>query len=241
MAPAGAGIAPATRTDVGGRWRHQPRRCIRRHSAAAAAVTATGAPLRTGVIYFPNGAIPASWWPTGAGQTYELNKTMDPLEKLKYKFQVIGGLQDLSGNGGADGGGDHARATSTFLTGVRIKKTGGKDYYAGTSFDQIIAKNVGYVTPYNSLELSCDTIRNAGACDTGYACIYQHNLAWSSPTSPMTPEVNPRQLFERLFGTGGTAQERMQSLILRQQQQRLRPRLRRRRNQEHREATGQQR
>jgi hypothetical protein len=187
--------------------------------AAGAAVTATGAPLRTAVIYFPNGAIPATWWPTGAGETFALNKTMEPLKDLQYKMQVLGGLDDVSANPGLDGGGDHARANSTFLSGVRIKKTGGKDYHCGVSFDQVIAKSVGHVTPYASLELSCDTIRNAGACDTGYSCIYEHNLAWSGPTTPVTPEVNPRLLFERLFGTGSPS-ERTQNLIMRQKQQR---------------------
>jgi hypothetical protein len=190
------------------------------NGAAGAAVTATGAPLRTAVIYFPNGAIPATWWPTsGSGKDYVLNKTMEPLAALKDKFQVLGNLNDVSANPGPDGGGDHARANATFLSGVRIKKTGGKDFHAGTSFDQVIAKSIGYVTPYPSLEISCDTIRNAGACDTGYACIYEHNLAWSSPTTPLTPEVNPRLLFERLFGTG-SPKDRMANLILRQKQQR---------------------
>jgi hypothetical protein len=187
-------------------------------AAGAAAVTATGAPLRTAVIYFPNGAIPANWWPTGAGTSFALNKTMEPLESLKDKFQIIGGLGDVAANPGPDGGGDHARANSTFLSGVRIKKTSGRDYYSGVSFDQVIAKNVGHLTPYSSLEISCDSVRNAGSCDTGYSCIYEHNLAWSSPTTPMTPEVNPRLLFERLFGAG-SPKERTQNLAMRQRQQ----------------------
>jgi hypothetical protein len=187
-------------------------------SAAAAAVTATGAPLRTAVIYFPNGAIPGAWWPTGADKDFALNKTMEPLASLKDKIQVLGGLGDVAANPGADGGGDHARANSTFLSGVRIRKTSGRDFQSGVSFDQVIAKNVGYTTPYSSLEISCDTVRNAGDCDTGYSCIYEHNLAWSSPTTPVTPEVNPRLLFERLFGVG-SPQERAKNLIARQRQQ----------------------
>ena len=94
--------------------------------AALPATTASGAPLRTGFIYFPNGAIPANWWPTGDGKDYVLNKSMEPLAALKDKIQVFGGLGDVSANGGADGGGDHARANATFLSGMRIKKTGGK-------------------------------------------------------------------------------------------------------------------
>jgi hypothetical protein len=128
-------------------------------------------------------------------------------------------LTDLSALGGADGGGDHARAGGTFLTSVRIKKTGGADFHAGVSVDQVMAQQVGQVTPFRSLELSCDTIQNAGECDSGYACIYQHNLAWSSATSPISPETNPRLLFERLFGTG-TPDERKQNMRRRQEQQR---------------------
>ena len=183
------------------------------------ATTATGAPLRTAYIYFPNGAIPAAWWPTGEGKDYVLNKTMEPLAPLKDKIQVFGGLGDVSANGGPDGGGDHARANATFLSGVRIKKTGGADFRAGISADQIMAQHIGLVTPFRSLELSCDVLQNAGTCDTGYSCVYQHNLAWSSPTTPLTPEVNPRFLFERLFGAG-PRNERKQNLLLRQQQQR---------------------
>jgi hypothetical protein len=185
---------------------------------ALRATTATGAPLRTAFIYFPNGAIPGSWTPTGEGKDYVLNETMQPLAALKDKIQVFGGLNDLSANPGSDGGGDHARANGTFLTGVRIKKTGGNDFHAGVSADQVMAQQIGLITPFRSLELSCDIVQNIGACDTGYACVYQHNLAWSSPTTPLTPEVNPRLLFERLFGSG-PRNERQKNLVLRQQQQ----------------------
>jgi len=200
-----------------------PRRLFGADAPAGAevlhATTATGAPLRTAFVYFPNGAIPASWLPSGEGKDYTLNKTMEPLAKVKDKIQVFGGLTDLSATPGADGGGDHARANGTFLTGVRIKKTGGNDFHAGVSADQIMAQQIGMITPFRSLELSCDIVQNFGACDTGYACVYQHNLAWSSPTTPMTPEVNPRLLFERLFGAGPRS-ERKQNLALRQEQQR---------------------
>jgi hypothetical protein len=183
------------------------------------ATTATGAPLRTAFIYFPNGVIQDSWWPTTEGKDFELNRTLAPLAKVKDKLQVLGGLDDYSANAGADGGGDHARAQGTFLTGTRIKKTNGTDVYAGISADQMMAQQIGLLTPFRSLELSCDLIINAGGCDTDYSCIYQHNLSWSSPTVPMTPEVNPRLLFERLFGAG-SPQERAKNLAVRQQQQR---------------------
>src|SRR5205085_4398506 len=93
-----------------------------------AATTATGVPLRTAFLYVPNGAIPAAWWPTGSGKEFELNRTMKPLEKMKDHIQIFGGLDDVSANGGPDGGGEHARANGTFLTGVRIKKTNGADF-----------------------------------------------------------------------------------------------------------------
>ena len=184
-----------------------------------AATTGTGAPLRSAFLYFPNGAIPSAWWPTGTGTDFVLNRTMEPLAKVKEHIQVLGGLGDLSANGGADGGGDHARANATFLSGVRIKKTNGADFHAGTSIDQVMARQIGLLTPFRSLEISCDTVLNVGTCDTEYACVYQHNLAWSTPTTPLTPEVNPRALFERMFGAG-TPKERAQNLQARQQQKR---------------------
>ena len=184
-----------------------------------AATTATGAPLRSAFLYFPNGAIPSAWWPANTGADFALNRTMEPLAKVKEHLQVLGGLGDLSANGGPDGGGDHARANATFLTGVRIKKTNGADFQAGVSIDQVMARQIGLLTPFRSLELSCDTVLNVGTCDTEYACVYQHNLAWSTPTTPLTPEVNPRALFERMFGAG-TPKERAQNLLIRRQQKR---------------------
>lgn len=183
------------------------------------ATTATGAPLRTAFLYFPNGAIPNAWWPKGTGNDYQLNRTMEPLEGLKNKFQILAGLNDVSANPGNDGGGDHARANSTFLTGVRIKKTNGADYRAAISADQVMAQQVGLVSPFRSVEISCDVVLNVGSCDTDYACVYQHNLSWSSPTTPLTPEVNPRSFFERLFGRG-TPNERARNLEVRRQQKR---------------------
>jgi hypothetical protein len=187
--------------------------------ARQVATTATGAPLRTAFLYFPNGAIPSAWWPAETGANFALNRTMAPLANVRQHLQVLGGLTCLSANAGSDGGGDHARANGTFLTGVRIKKTNGADFRAGVSADQAMAQQIGLLTPFRSLELSCDTILNVGTCDTDYACVYQHNLAWSSPTMPLTPEVNPRLLFERMFGAG-TPKERAENLVIRQQQKR---------------------
>lgn len=183
-----------------------------------AATTAAKAPVRMAVLYVPNGIIPSAWWPEKAGADFALPDTLQPLEKLRDKFQLISGLQDLSANPGPDGAGDHARAGGTFLTGVRIKKTAGSDIHAGVSIDQVVAQKIGHLTRFPSLELSCDSVRKAGDCDSGYSCAYAYNLAWRSANQPLTPEPNPRLVFERLFGTGSRA-ERINNLKRRQQEQ----------------------
>jgi hypothetical protein len=172
------------------------------------AATAAGAPLRTAFLYIPNGAIPAAWWPTGEGADFKWGRTLEPLEKCRSFVQVLGELDHHTAEAGPDGGGDHARGGGTFLTGVRLKKSA-TDIRAGTSIDQIIAQEVGHLTRFPSLELSCDPgTRTTGACDTGYSCAYQFNLSWSTPTSPKTPEANPRLVFERLFGAGKPGERR---------------------------------
>jgi hypothetical protein len=181
------------------------------------ATTATGAPLRAAFLYFPNGAIPRSFWPKNEGKDYDLAPTLAPLAHLRDSFQVLGELDHKNAEAGPDGAGDHARANGTFLTGVRVRKSA-TDIHAGISIDQRIAAEVGHVTRMPSIELSCDPGRSTGSCDSGYSCAYQFNLSWSSPTSPMTPEANPRQVFERLFGAGAPG-ERAASLQRRRQQQ----------------------
>jgi len=170
--------------------------------AARLAVTGSGAPLRMGFVYFPNGAIQSGWWPTGEGKDFMLADTMQPLIPVKDQLQILGGMDHVNATPGPDGAGDHARASGTFLTGVRVKKTAGSDIHAGVSIDQLVARQVGHLTRFSSLELTCDAVRKAGNCDSGYSCAYQYNLAWSSPTTPVAPEPNPRLLFERLFGAG---------------------------------------
>src|SRR5262245_52468657 len=188
-------------------------------AANALATTESGAPLRMACVYFPNGAIQDAWWPKGEGKDFQFSRTMQPLEKLKDQLQVLGGLDHVNATPGPDGAGDHARASGTFLTGVRVKKTAGADIHAGISIDQVVANQVGHLTRFPSLELTCDAVRKSGNCDSGYSCAYQYNLAWRSPTQPVAPEPNPRLLFERLFGAG-THGERRESLLRRQQQQR---------------------
>ena len=188
-------------------------------AAGRLAASSTGAPLRMVFVYFPNGAIQSAWWPNGEGQNFELARTMQSLAPVKNQVQILGGLDHVNATPGPDGAGDHARASGTFLTGVRVKKTAGADIHAGISIDQVVANQVGHLTRFPSLELTCDAVRKSGNCDSGYSCAYQYNLAWRSPTQPVAPEPNPRLLFERLFGAGAPG-ERKESLSRRQQQQR---------------------
>jgi len=166
----------------------------------------TGAPLRMAFLYFPNGVNQEHWWPKGEGAEFELGQTMESLAALKHRVQILGGLEHRHATAGNDGAGDHARANGTFLTGVRVKKTAGADIRAGVSIDQVAAEQVGHLTRFPSLELTCDSVRRSGNCDSGYSCAYQHNLSWRSPTMPMPPEPNPRQVFERLFGAGSASE-----------------------------------
>src|SRR5262245_17045690 len=117
-------------------------------AAGNLAKTSTGAPLRMGFVYFPNGAIQSTWWPKSEGKDFELNRTMQPLEKVKHQLQVLGGMDHVNSTPGPDGAGDHARASGTFLTGVRVKKTAGSDIHAGISIDQVVAHPVRHVTRF---------------------------------------------------------------------------------------------
>lgn len=203
LLPAGSGKALAAITEgAGGRL----------------ATTATGAPLRMAWVYVPNGAISSAWWPEGDERNFTLNQTMAPLAKLKEKIQIVSGFDCMEAAPGPDGGGDHARAAGSFLTGVRAKKSS-TDVRAGVSIDQLAAKQIGHLTAFPSLELTCDDVRTTGSCDSGYACSYQFNLAWRSATNPVVPEPNPRLLFERLFGTGAPG-ERNENFKKRTAQQR---------------------
>jgi hypothetical protein len=189
------------------------------YSPSAFAASKKFAPTRMAFVYVPNGAIPAAFWPAGEpGAGFALSPTLLPLSNVHKQLQVISGLQDLSANAGADGAGDHARASATFLTGVRIKKTAGSDIRAGVSIDQVVANQIGHLTRFSSLELTCDAVRKSGDCDSGYACAYEYNLAWRSHNQPLSPEHNPRFVFERLFGAGAP-RERVANLKRRQAEQ----------------------
>ena len=187
--------------------------------AFAKAVAKQAAPVRMGYVYVPNGAIPDQWWPAGnGGADYQLSPTLAPLVNVRRQMQVISGLADVSADPGPDGAGDHARASGTYLTGVRIKKTAGSDIKAGASIDQVVARKIGHLTRFASLELTCDVVRKSGECDSGYACAYEYNLAWQSANQPLAPEHNPQFAFERLFGDGPRT-ERVANLKRRESEQ----------------------
>lgn len=181
-----------------------------------AGLTASGAPLRMAFMSIPNGVQQKHWFPTSG---FKLNTSMQPLEPLKNKLQVIGGLGHENATAGRDGAGDHARSSATYLTGARARKTAGRDIFVGQSIDQVAAARMQGKTRFSSLELSCESARNSGSCDSGYACAYQYNLSWSTPTTPVTPESNPRLVFERLFGAGSRKQ-RQSNLARRQETER---------------------
>ncbi|HEY0455031.1 MAG TPA: DUF1552 domain-containing protein [Verrucomicrobiae bacterium] len=164
-------------------------------------------------VYVPNGANMADWTPKAAGSEFELPYILSPLEPVKNELTVLSGLAHSNGWAGPDGAGDHARASATFLTACRAKKTQGADIHVGVSVDQIAAQKVGRATRFASLELGCDRGKQTGNCDSGYSCAYSFNIAWKTPSTPLPPEVNPRQLFDRLFGGlagSGGAQNRAQ-------------------------------
>ena len=171
-------------------------------TSSGLAMTPSGVPLRMAFLYVPNGVNTEKWLPSGFGSQYQLSESLAELATFKDRMQIIRGLEHKNGTAGEDGPGDHARAGATFLTGARPRKTGGSNIHLGVSVDQLAAQHVGAETRFKSLELSCDEARVSGQCDSGYACAYQFNLSWRSPTVPVAAESNPRFVFERLFGEG---------------------------------------
>lgn len=169
--------------------------------AASVPNAAKAAPLRMAFCYVPNGIIMPDWTPTAVGANFDLPRSLQPLAAYKEHFSILSGLAQHEGFALGDGPGDHARAAATFLTGVHPKKTDGADIQAGVSADQVAAQFVGKATRFPSLELGCEDGRLVGNCDSGYSCAYSNSIAWRTPSNPMPPEINPRAVFERLFGS----------------------------------------
>ena len=162
-------------------------------------------PCRIVFCYVPNGAHMPDWTPHSEGRDYELPPILQPLAPFQQDLLVLSGLAHDKSQANGDGGGDHARSVATFLTGCQAFKTAGKDIRVGVSVDQLAARHRGHETPLPSLEIGCERGRQAGACDTGYSCVYSSNMSWRTPSSPMPKEVNPRLVFDRLFGNGDAA------------------------------------
>jgi len=167
-------------------------------------LTAANPGVRLGFVYVPNGIIQKAWLPSQVGTGYEFATTMKPLEQYRDKMLVLSNLMQNGGRALGDGAGDHARAGATWLTGVHPKRTEGADIKAGISADQIAARELGKKTQFGSLEIGLEEPSLAGGCDSGYSCAYTNTISWHTPTTPNPMEVNPRAVFERLFGDGQT-------------------------------------
>src|SRR5580698_8738507 len=168
---------------------------------AFASTTSTASPLRLAFIYIPNGVLMDHWTPTSEAADFELPRILTPLAPHRNNVLVLSGLTHNTGRALGDAAGDHARASATYLTGVHPKKTDGAGICAGISVDQVAASHVGSATKLPSLELACEDGRLVGNCDSGYSCAYNNTLSWRTPSTPLPPEVNPRLVFERLFGS----------------------------------------
>ena len=185
-------------------------------SRATAAETAKPTPpRRMAFIYVPIGAHMAKWTPTAEGADYELTPTLEPLADFKNDVLVLSGLACDKARPNGDGAGDHARASGAWLTGCQPRKTPGANFQAGVSVDQVAASRLGDKTRLASLELGIERYRGAGNCDSGYSCVYEHTVAWRSPTSPLPTEVNPKLVFDRLFSARPNDPDRLKRNELR--------------------------
>jgi hypothetical protein len=169
--------------------------------ALAGARRPTTAPVRLSFVYVPNGIVMKEWRPKAVGKGFEFTRILKPLESLREDLFVLSGLDEQNGKALGDGPGDHARAGAAYLTGVHCKKTEGADIHNGISADQIAAQELGTKTRFPSIELGCEDSRTVGNCDSGYSCAYTNSISWRGEATPMPPELNPRMVFERLFGT----------------------------------------
>jgi hypothetical protein len=174
-------------------------------TGAAATGAAKKAATRLAFVYVPNGIVMNNWTPAVEGSAFEYSPILKPIEAFRDRTLIISGLMDQNGNALGDGGGDHARAGASFLTGAHPRKTGGSDIFVGISADQVVAQAIGGQTRLPSLEIGLDDNRTVGHCDSGYSCAYTNSISWRTPTAPLPPEASPRLLFERLFGDFDTS------------------------------------
>ena len=159
---------------------------------------------RLGFVYVPNGVIVDQFVPTKEGADFEISAILKPLEPFQDQLVVVSNLVRAEANN------NHAVSSGCWLTGVRPKRTDGPDFRIGTSIDQIVAQQIGQDTTFPSIEVATEDFSGLlGACDPGYSCAYMNTLNWASPTTPLPMEINPRVMFERMFGGGSTAEERL--------------------------------
>ncbi len=201
------------------RKKHLPRRTFLRGmgvtmalpllDAMVPALTAQTAKLipRVGFVYLPHGAIMDQWTPKQDGADFEFTRILKPLEPYRNSINIVTGLHHKA----ADTTAVHSLSPTTWLSGVRPRPTQGVDAFAGVTADQIAALHISQDTMLPSLELATEDHSDLiGSCDRDYGCIYMNTLSWRTPTTPLPMEVNPRKVFERMFGQGGTPEERQQ-------------------------------
>ena len=158
------------------------------------------APRRLAFIYIPNGVIQEAWTPVASGSEFQFTRTLKPLEAHRDDLLVLSGLTHNNGRALGDGAGDHARAASSFLTGIHPRKTAGADIKLGISVDQVAANAIGHETRFPSMELGIEPGRLAGNCDSGYSCAYSNSVSWRGEKTPNPPEIDPAEVFGRMFG-----------------------------------------
>ena len=169
----------------------------------ATAKTAATPPLRFGAVYIPHGAIMDRYRPVTEGRGFDFTPILKPLEPFKESVVVVSNL-DRPGDDDS-----HATASAAWLSGAIAKKTEGQDFHLGTTIDQVVAKQIGQNTPFPSIEVATEDFTGyVGGCSPAYACAYMNTISWASPTSPVPMEINPRVVFERLFGRPGTSAQR---------------------------------
>ena len=170
---------------------------------------------RLGVVYHPNGVVYENWLPKGTGAGFEFSRVLAPLERFRDRVVVVTGLADRQAEALGDGGGDHSRASGSYLTGVHVKKSDSM-VQNSVSMDQLAAKAFERDTQLSSLQLTVDMNNLVGSCDTGYSCAYSNTLSWLTPTLPLMSENDPRVVFERLFGASDSTDPRVRMARLRQ-------------------------
>ena len=176
-------------------------------AATALAKTPAKPVRRLGYVFMPMGCDITRWTPPGGEKLDKLSPILSSLEPVKQDVTIVSNLELANAYPGS-----HATSNSAFLSAAKAKVTESTDYYLGTTADQIAARHIGQSTQLPSLEMAMDLLKLVGQCDNGYACVYQNNLSWSSPTTPLPAEAHPRIVFESLFGEGGTAKERRAAL-----------------------------